>query len=162
MNKISAVDLSKYILAKLGSMSHLKLQKLIYYVEAYHLAYFEESIIEEDFEAWVHGPVVREVWDNYKNFDSPLFDSLELSKDEARKIIKKIESILTEDQLDLINDVFRALGEKSSYELERLTHEEKPWREARNGLPGDKNSSNKISKDTMKNFYHEEMFVVNE
>lgn len=158
MEKLTAIELSKYILAKLGAMSHLKLQKLIYYVEAYHLAYFEESIIDEEFQAWVHGPVVREVWDNYKNLDSPLFDKISLSPDEGKEIVKMVERKLSEDQLSLINDVFEALGSITTYDLERLTHEEEPWREARQGLPIDENSTNTISKETMRRFYYKEMY----
>ena len=137
MEKLTAIELSQYILAKLGTMSHLKLQKLIYYVEAYHLAYFEESIIDEGFQAWVHGPVVREVWDNYKNLDSPLFDKISLSSDEKKEIVQLVERRLSEDQLSLIGDVFEALGSTTAYDLERLTHQEEPWREARQGLPID-------------------------
>jgi uncharacterized phage-associated protein len=62
---VSALFLSKYILSYVPS-TQLKLQKLVYYSEAWHLAYFERPLIPEDFEAWVHGPVVRSLWDHYK------------------------------------------------------------------------------------------------
>ncbi len=158
MEKLTAIELSQYILAKLGTMSHLKLQKLIYYVEAYHLAYFEESIIDEGFQAWVHGPVVREVWDNYKNLDSPLFDKISLSSDEKKEIVQLVERRLSEDQLSLIGDVFEALGSTTAYDLERLTHQEEPWREARQGLPIDENCTKTISRETMRRFYYNEMY----
>ena len=56
---IDAIVLSNYILKHYGPMSHLKLQKLLYYCDAYSLAYFDNPLIEDDFEAWVHGPVCR-------------------------------------------------------------------------------------------------------
>ena len=65
LGKIDAQLMADFILKNFGAMSHLKLQKLLYYAEAYHLAYFEESLIKQEFEAWSHGPVCREVFDHY-------------------------------------------------------------------------------------------------
>ena len=159
MNKISAVDLSKYILAKLGSMNHLKLQKLIYYVEAYHLAHFDgESLIKEDFEAWVHGPAVKKVWAYYKG-DSILYGDISIGHKEAKEIVKKVTDLLSQEQIDLIDDVLAEYGDKSSYHLESLTHEELPWTEARQGIPIDQNSQAVISKNTMKKYYFEKMYA---
>ena len=67
LNQIDAPVLADFILHNYGEMSHLKLQKLLYYCEAYHLAYFDASLIRQDFEAWVHGPVCREVFLALKN-----------------------------------------------------------------------------------------------
>lgn len=56
--EISSIDSNKlvdYILVRGGAMSHLKIQKILFYIEAYHLAYFDSSIIEDEFQAWVHG-----------------------------------------------------------------------------------------------------------
>lgn len=159
MNKITAVDLSKYILAKLGSMNHLKLQKLIYYVEAYHLAYFDgQSLIKEDFEAWVHGPAIKKVWSYYKG-DSILYGDISINQKEANEIIQKATKLLSQDQRDLIEDVLAEYGDKSSYHLESLTHEELPWIEARQGIPIDQNSQAVISKNTMKRYYFEKMYA---
>jgi len=159
MNKITAVDLSKYILAKLGSMNHLKLQKLIYYVEAYHLAHFEgESLIKEDFEAWVHGPAVKKVWAYYKG-DSILYGDISISRKDAKEIVKKVTELLGHEQIDLIDDVLTEYGDKSSYYLESLTHEELPWTEARRGIPIDQNSQAVISKNTMEKYYFAKMYA---
>ncbi|MBR2290865.1 MAG: DUF4065 domain-containing protein [Prevotella sp.] len=54
---IDSIVLSNYILKHYGPMSHLKLQKLLYYCDAYSLAYFGEELITDQFEAWVHWPV---------------------------------------------------------------------------------------------------------
>ena len=53
--KIDSVILAEYILFKCGKMSHLKLQKLLYYVQAFHLAYFDSPLVDDEFEAWLHG-----------------------------------------------------------------------------------------------------------
>jgi uncharacterized phage-associated protein len=158
LTKIDSIELSRYLLAKYGGMSHLKLQKLIYYVEAWHLAYFGESIIDDDFEAWLHGPVSQKVWHNFKDFEFPLHNILVVKKDEAPEIIAYVESKIVADQKDLITDVLEEYGNKSAYYLECLTHSELPWVEARSGYPPDAKCSNRISKDTMRKFYHKALY----
>ena len=50
------------------SITHLKLQKLIYYSQAWSLALNGIALFEEDFEAWAHGPVIPEVYQEYKEY----------------------------------------------------------------------------------------------
>jgi len=49
-------------------MTHLKLQKLIYFAQAWHLANTGEPLFREDMQAWTHGPVVPSVWHAYKQY----------------------------------------------------------------------------------------------
>lgn len=156
--KIDSVELAKYILAKRGKMSHLKLQKLLYYIEAFHLAYFQESVIKDDFEAWMHGPVCKKVWNAFKEDSKPVYGLLAMPEKDARHAIRTIEEALSEDQLEIIGDVLKEYGDKSSYHLECLTHVELPWREARRGVAPDASSSNKISKRTMMQFYRKSLY----
>jgi len=154
MQKLDSIELAKYILAKVGHpTNHLKLQKLVYYVEAYHLSYFNESIIDDDFEAWVHGPVVRKLWNRLSVRKAPLYDQISLDTHTAMKVMGEVENKISEEQYDLIENIISSLGQKSGYYLECMTHEELPWREAREGLPYDARSSRKISKETMRKFY---------
>ncbi len=67
LQTIDSELLAQYILWKVGKASHLKVQKLLYYIQGYHLAYFDEPVIEDDFEAWVHGPVSRRLFDRLKD-----------------------------------------------------------------------------------------------
>lgn len=153
LNKISSIDLANYILAKTENVDHLKLQKLIYYVEAWHLAYFNESVIDDEFEAWVHGPVSRNIWDGFKG-SSVLYTYIEPSKS-----LKEVEAILkekvNESQLDLINEVLGTYGAYSSFELEEYTHGELPWQEARQELRPNESSEKIIDKNTMAKFYRD-------
>ncbi|MGO8676022.1 MAG: Panacea domain-containing protein [Limisphaerales bacterium] len=151
--KADSIDLAKFILAKLGDMTHLKLQKLLYYVEAWHLACFGESITADDFKAWVHGPVSTRVWNVFKNASSPLLSDLRISTGEAKAVVGRISRLLRPEQLSLIEDVLREYGKLNAYELEGLTHSEKPWIEARRGVASDEPSSRPISKSTMTKFY---------
>lgn len=59
-------DVAKELL-KFESMTHKKLQKLCYYVQALHLAIYGEPLIDTYFEAWVHGPVAPELYNEYKS-----------------------------------------------------------------------------------------------
>jgi uncharacterized phage-associated protein len=158
LTKIDSIELSRYLLAKCGGMSHLKLQKMIYYVEAWHLAYFEESIVDDEFEAWMHGPVSQKIWHKFKDFEFPLHNILTVKTDEVPTIISELESKVIPDQKELISDVLEEYGNKSAYYLECLTHSELPWIEARNGYPPDTKCSNKISKKTMQKFYRQALY----
>ena len=50
-------------------MSHKKLQKLCYYAVAWHYALYDSQLVENDeFEAWIHGPVSPSLWHEYKDY----------------------------------------------------------------------------------------------
>ena len=49
-------------------MTNMKLQKMLYYQQGFHLAYFGTPLFEEDIEAWMYGPVVPSVYEKYKGF----------------------------------------------------------------------------------------------
>jgi len=150
---VSALSLSYYILSYVPS-SQLKLQKLVYYSEGWHLAYFEQSIIPEDFEAWVHGPAIRELWDHYKGRGTMLTEYY-IKPERIDKIRSYFNHVLNPQQIEMLNDVIKEYGDKSAYHLEALTHGEKPWKEARKGYSHSQRSEVVISKKTMKTFYQE-------
>ena len=160
-NKLKEIDsktLANYILAKIGPMNQLKMQKLLYYVQAYHLAYFDKPIIEDDFEAWVHGPVSRKIWNEFKGV-SLLYDDFYFENEASGlEAITSVEATLSPEQVELINDVLSEYGGLSSYKLECLTHEETPWKTARKGVPAGEPSDNLISKDLMQHFYKELLY----
>jgi uncharacterized phage-associated protein len=148
---VSALQLSHYILSFVPS-SQLKLQKLVYYSEGWHLAYFDHPLIDENFEAWVHGPAVRSLWDHYKG-RGDYFTNFHLNPEYAEKIRNYFNRLLRPEQLELINDVLQEYGDKSAYHLESLSHAEMPWREARNGCSQSEHSEAIISKKTMQKYY---------
>lgn len=143
MQRVNEIELSKYIINKLADknkrVNHLKLQKLLYYIQAWHLVYMDEPLFDSDFEAWLHGPVVRKVWDYYKS-KSIMLDDLPIEKE--------VSIDLTEEQEEIINDVLDEYGDKSGYYLECLTHSELPWKEARR-----KGENTIIPKQKIKEYY---------
>lgn len=157
---LSSKDLAFYILTKLEKASQIKLHKLIYYIDAWHLVFLDSSIVDEDFEAWVHGPVVRSLWDYFKSINKQAFYAdMSLKKEKKEIIIKRIENILTQEQIEVITDVLESYGDNTGYHLETLTHSELPWQEARIGLSPSDRGEKHISKDTMRKFYRDTIDV---
>lgn len=151
---IDTIVLSNYILKHYGPMSHLKLQKLVFYCDAYSLAYFGKPLIEDNFEAWVHGPVCRRLYDSLKD-KSKLYSDVAYTSD-GDDADKEFAS-LTFDQQSLINNILSQLSSWSSFELEASTHQEDPWKNARKGYNEADKCSVLIKKDEMKEYYSKEI-----
>jgi len=96
--KVDSIQLANYLLAVAGPMPHLKLQKLAYYVEAWHLAYFGEPLIEDNFQAWLHGPVSPRIWKQFKNDENPLLNQLSLDREIARNSRATFPAKITGEQ----------------------------------------------------------------
>jgi uncharacterized phage-associated protein len=144
-----------YVNQRGDSVSPKKLQKLLYYVEAWHLVHFNKSIVEEDFEAWVHGPVLPSLYHELKPFG---FNDLRVVAEEFDTPDEKVEDIiksngLSDDQLGLIYSVLDRYAGLTSMQLELLTHKETPWIEARGDCKPHEPCKNKISKPKMRDFY---------
>ncbi|WP_254566210.1 Panacea domain-containing protein [Oscillatoria sp. HE19RPO] len=122
-------------------LSNLKLQKLVYYAQAWHLALEESPLFEEDFEAWIHGPVLPTLYQKYESFSwKPIIENV------AKPTLNpQLEKFLKE-----IADVYFWCD---AYELELMTHQEDPWKIARGNLPLDAPSTDIIKKEWMKEYY---------
>ncbi|WP_157776682.1 Panacea domain-containing protein [Flavobacterium crassostreae] len=140
------------------SVNPLKLQKLLYYIQSWHITKFEKDILFETMpEAWVNGPVYRPIYDKYKanffrnvNFPNTL-DEEELTK----QVASSLQNLnLSEEKQDLLFSVLNAYGVMSDERLVLMTHSEEPWNEARKGLSPIERSENKISADTIFNYYN--------
>ncbi|MGK7927026.1 MAG: Panacea domain-containing protein [Spirulina sp.] len=142
-----ALDVARYFLHRPDreagdTISPLKLQKLLYYAQAWSLVLREKPLFSEEIEAWVSGPVVREVWDEYQAYkyrDIPAPDA------------ENIE--FEDDEIEVLEEVWEAYGELSARQLRELTHAETPWLNARNGLEPAEKSAKPISHEAMKAYY---------
>lgn len=123
----------------------LKLQKMVFYADAWYMALNNgEQLIDDQFEAWVHGPVVRALYRRFADYKwKPIVEPIECPKD------------LSTDVIDHLKEVYSVFGGYSAYELEQMTHSEKPWREARNGIADDEPCEFIIDKELTANFYRE-------
>ena len=154
--KIDSEVLAEYVLLKCGKMSHLKLQKLLYYIQAFHLAYFESPLIDDDFEAWLHGPVSKKIYDTIKDF-SVLYNDIEFKGNEEQ-IDGALKFKLTTEQVALIDEVLTEYAALSGTELETLTHSEAPWIEARKECGFGDACRKVISKEAMYNYYKGQLY----
>lgn len=102
-------------------ITNLKLQKLLYYVQGFHLAGFNSPLFNEKIYAWQYGPVVKEVYFKYKENGS-------LGIEPPKEDIKIIELFDAEDAYELFMDVLNVYGQFSAIGLMNLTHQEPPWR----------------------------------
>lgn len=100
------------------SLTHLKLQKLLYYAQGFHLALHNRPLFPEALYAWEHGPVVETVYHRYKNFGS---SSLPYPEDPTST------DVLTASQRELIIEVNTVYGQFSAWKLRDMTHNELPW-----------------------------------
>ena len=156
MKQLTAIDASALILTYFDNkgdlISNKKLQKLLYYVEAWSLVH-TESFIKEDFQAWVHGPVVPESYHRYKVFMySPIVSSY-APEETSGKRLENIFKTIGEKQKSLVEDVLTRYGALNSFQLEMLSHSEYPWKSARGNISPFVHSTEVIKKDVMKAFY---------
>lgn len=136
-------DVAKYILTKSKRMSTWKLQKLCYYSQAWHLAWTERPLFDEDFEAWANGPVCSELFHAHQGKFSVGIDDFVRGNPEA----------LTEDEKDSVNVVLHDYGDMEPYDLRELSHNEAPWKNTRNGLPEGAKCRTVITKESMGEYY---------
>lgn len=144
---ITAYDVAKYFIFKanqVGSfLSNLKLQKLVYYAQAWYLANYKKPLFAEKFEAWIHGPVQPELYRKFKSFKWLPID-LE---------VNEVPASITKDITDFLDEVAEAYFKYDGLELEIMTHNELPWQEARKGISPYEFSNEIISEETMQIFY---------
>ncbi|HIF9344041.1 TPA: Panacea domain-containing protein [Photobacterium damselae] len=136
-------DVVKYILEKLGEISAMKLQKLVYYSQAWSLVWDEEELFSEDFEAWANGPVLRSLYHEHRGLFKVNTDTFSQGNKEE----------LTEDQVETIDKVLEFYGDKSAQWLSNLTHKESPWKDARGTIEAMASSSEVITKGSMEEYY---------
>lgn len=122
-------------------ITNLKLQKLLYYIQGWHLGLYDKPLFEEDFQAWVHGPVQPAIYGEYKHYMwNPICED-----------IPNID--LPENVCSHIEDVLKVYGIKTAYELERMTHHEEPWLIARGNIDHTEVCVNTITKFSMQSYF---------
>lgn len=104
-------------------ITHLKLQKLMYYAQGFSMARNDMKIFDECFEAWTHGPVCRKLYDEYKEMSYYSITD-EMVKGNPEIVIKRNKVF------SVIKEVWMTFGTMSGKQLEMMTHRELPWREA--------------------------------
>lgn len=144
-NKYSSIDIANYIIwlvnkdadKPLGSLTPLKLQKILYYVYTTYLKKYDESLFPEPFQKWQYGPVVKEVYHEFKTIGVNHISSPKLSLHEKAVAIfgglkQEYDPSMVENDLRVVNvitDVVTKLIPRRAFDLVELTHRESAWKD---------------------------------
>lgn len=136
-----------YVFKKLGEVTPLMLQKLLYFIQGIYSALYGGPIFSEDCRAWIHGPVYPEVYDLLRDFKyNPI--------DDARfALLEGTDDALTDDEKRVIDLVVNTFGLYGGKVLEKITHNEDPWTEARRGYDDSIPSSELLPKERIRKYY---------
>ena len=118
-------------------MSNMKLQKMLYYQQGFHLALFDTPLFNDDIEAWMYGPVVPAVYEKYKAYGR---EGIKSDKDKEFAFSDPKEAAL-------FNEVNKVYGKFSAIGLMNMTHNETPWKNTPIG------EGHVIRKDLMRSFF---------
>ena len=138
---VSVHDVAAYILQRLGPMTAMKRQKLVYYSQAWSVVWDQRPLFDERIEAWANGPVVRDLYETHRG----QFMVDRWPKGSPDRLDHEAKSTL--------DAVLAYYGDRSPQWLSDLTHLEDPWRRARHGLePGERGDS-EITCDSLAEYY---------
>lgn len=136
------------VIASGEMLSNLKLQKLLYYVQAWNLVFEDKPLFDGKFQAWVHGPVSRTIFSRYRSTKT-LYSDITLAD---------VRGDFNPQSLDVnetshIDRVLSVYAKYTGAQLEEMTHGEEPWVKAREGFePFDRCEVN-IDEEIMKHYY---------
>lgn len=167
-NKIN--DAIQYLLVKCEDITPLALQKSLYYIQGFYFAFYKSFLFTDDCQAWVHGPVYKDVYLRYKDYtftpiDSPtteisgikssgkLADYKYDQKSEITRLTAELTTTLSATEKAVCDSVIDNLCCYSGKELERFTHHEEPWILTRGNLKADDSSDKIISKNMIGEYF---------
>ena len=129
---MNVLDVANFFLSKSipntqQAITHLKLQKLVYYAQAFYLAFdcdihYGDNLFDDPLQAWIHGPVSRQVYDAFQG-NRNRFEELPVFTGDDPTPEVNIRNIL--------ESVWKTYGHFSGSQLEYFTHREGPWSNAR-------------------------------
>lgn len=138
-----------YIFKKTGEVTPLALQKMLYYIQGIYTVLFGTELFNEECEAWAHGPVFKDVYEVFKSFKYNPIDDVRFSMFQNR--FKE----LSDNERKVIDLVIESFGMYSGKILERITHDEDPWKDARRNCLPEEPSNEIISIESIKKYFSE-------
>lgn len=124
-------------------VTHLQVQKLLYFAQAWHMLALGRPLFDEDMQAWPHGPVVPSVWHEFKKYGWQPIAPGGASED------------IAQDSVNILTQVCDVYGAFAAKKLEAMTHSERPWIQARGNLSPEKRCEEVITKDSILDYYKE-------
>lgn len=147
-NGVNILDVAKILICKFNNenkeITQLKLQKLLYFIEAYYMASYDKNrLYKEDFNAWTYGPLCQKVYTEYKCYmDLPIY--------EFSDNLPKLDDTITNS----IDDVYDIFGDVNTSDLIKITHMPgSPWYKTK------KNCNATISKIETKKWFKEKFLT---
>lgn len=140
--------MSKSREAKRKDFTNKKLQKLLFYAQAWSLVLNDKKLVNDKFEAWIHGAAIPALYGLYKRYG---FNNIDEQFDEAEF------SKLSDEEKELLDTVWEVYGKYDADYLEVLNHSEGPWQKARQNVSPFEPSSVVISENDMKQYYDEKL-----
>lgn len=144
MATVTVFDVAHRILTKLPSISAMKLQKLVYYAQAWHLAWEDAPLFEEKVEAWANGPVVPALFKIHRGQFQVKLEQLKSHRTSVK---------FSDSQKETIDKVCQFYGKQTPQWLSDQTHSEEPWQKAREGLSDAKRGNEEITIEAMQAYY---------
>lgn len=133
---LRAADVAAFVRTTLPTAQGMRLQKLLYYAQAWSLVWDKAPLFREPIEAWKNGPVVAEFW-----------------REERAGQKNGDPNALSDAQRATVCAVLEAYGPRSGAWLSSLTHRERPWVDARGGLPDSVSCDAEIDPSSMAGYY---------
>lgn len=141
----SKIDLAtEYLLNQCEDITPLALQKALYYIQGFYYAFYKKFLFSEECQAWVHGPVYRDIYFKYRDYGR--FD-LVGGKDAFD------DTIFSSSEKAIFESVMRHICCYSGKVLEKFTHSEAPWLNARENLPESEACDRVIPKEDIGHYF---------
>lgn len=137
-------------------LTHLRLQKLLYYAQAWSLVQRGGPLFPERIEAWVHGPVVREVFSAFKQYGDNVIPPNDVEDCGLPRTLEDPVESLTPDEHTFVASVWESYKGFSASKLREMTHGETPWIAVREGLPPLEKGEREITHESLRKYFGEQ------
>lgn len=141
--KPTAIDVAQYLIDTHGAMTNLKLQKILYFVQAWNLTWNGDPAFQGEIQAWQMGPASPELYEAAKHY----------GKEPVRVLSSANPELVDEDLRAVIAAIMEHYGEMTAGQLVELTHEDSAWVAARDGLPEEMPSDLAITENAMRSWH---------
>lgn len=149
-------DVADYLIVQLSEAGEAptlhRIHKLLYFVQGWHLAVHDSPLFPDRFQAWIHGPISRKLFDRFA-MERSLFAAVE-RKDVRRSFSAAALSVAERDHVDKVLDGYAIYP---TFQLIRISREETPWLRARGRLPLEARCENELDEDEIRKCFRAQM-----
>lgn len=131
---------TSYLLQHDPTISALVLQKALYYCQGLYYAFHHAFLFENDAQAWVHGPVYKEIYHAFKQQEEQFF---------------QMKPSLNHEEQEVADAILRYICCYKGELLQQLTHLEQPWLQTRKDLPRNTKTDRVIDKNKIAIYFEE-------